>query len=835
MTLLSLAFAAGIAGGWVQPTPLVTPWLWASALLLLVVCAAVVVIVMMMMTTPTTLPLLHRLPSQLLPLLTLAALCGSAAAFGCAWVTLHQRYTTADDIAIWVSQRERMLVCVEGVALQSPIMRPRTAGSMARFDYRKPATYFPMRITALLDRQDSRVPMRGKVLVRVDEAVAPFRAGDTLRVSGYLASPAPPRNPGEFDSRQYAHSLDQAGILSVPRRELLTVLPAQHNTVVATLLNWRELLRRRASAWLLSNLPDTNRTQRDGLLASLMLGERERDIDGTHDSFQRVGLAHILAISGFHLGVLAGFVLMLARAIWGPKRWHGWLVIAMVLIYLSLVEVRMPVLRAGIMALAASVGLLLGRRLHVGGLVALSGMGLLLWRPDELFNPGFQLTFGVVLALLHLAGPLQRRLFTQRIIPAATTTGQMLGTWCITALCVSIVAWMVATPIGMYHFGMIAIVGVPMSMIATPLAALLLMLGFAKMLLTLILPSGAMLLGVPLSICADVLLTIVAAIDGLPLTCVHTPHPSALWTIAAVCWAVWFALSVRTRMQWWMFGGLAVLIVSLIAPAQWLKQQPALRIDMLSVGDGSCFVLRSSGCTVVFDAGSSSNLDAGKRTIIPAMRRLGVRSIDAIVVSHPDLDHYAAVAELVDAFAVKRVFLTPQFLADAQAQPLGPEALVLHSLTESRVAVVTATAGYVQQFGTSTWTWLHPDPQRLYPRANDSSTVIQIEAAGRRTLLTGDIQREAMADLLTNADAIRADIAELPHHGSYSDLAEAFMRKVDASVVLQSTGQMRWRNDRWADALDQSTRLVTARDGACWVEIDADGSIRTGRFVQEQQ
>src|SRR5690606_26183854 len=217
-----------------------------------------VVIVRMRMTTTTTLPspLLHRLPLpsrllQLLPLLTLAALCGSAAAFGCAWVTLHQRYTTADDIAIWVSQRERMLVHVEGVALQSPIVRPRTAGSMARFDYRKPATYFPMRITALLDRQGSRVPMRGNVLVRVDEAVAPscFHAGDTLRVSGYLASPAPPPNPGEFDSRQHAHALDQAGILSVPRRELLTVLPVQHNTntVIATLLNWRELLRRRAS------------------------------------------------------------------------------------------------------------------------------------------------------------------------------------------------------------------------------------------------------------------------------------------------------------------------------------------------------------------------------------------------------------------------------------------------------------------------------------------------------------------------------------------------------------------------------------------------------------
>jgi competence protein ComEC len=808
-TVLAIGFAAGIAVGWHCSRPVIWPWLFAGATTVILAAA-----------------LSRRRGAAMI--LSVAMAC-----LGAAWANITQHHVAQDDLAGFMGDAAE-LVHVRGVATRAPELRRRTTGSMARFDYRKPATYFPMRVKALVDRSGVAKPLRGTVLVRVDESLPPFRAGDVLDVRGFLMLPPSPRNPGEFDLRKYARSLGQAGILSVPSRELVVIEPRMRGGMATAILNWRDELRRRAGAWLLADLPESNSSQRDWLLVNLLLGERESQIDGWYEAFQRVGLAHILAISGFHLAVLAGFVLVVARLIGGSSRGHGWLVIGVVLLYLFLVEVRMPVLRAGVMTIAASLGLVFGRHLRAGGLVSLSAILLLLWRPDELFNPGFQLTYGVVLGLIHLVPPVRRRWFGRPNAEAATI-GQMLGEWLKTALVVSIVAWLVATPMALYHFGMISPLGAPLSVIAVPLSAVLLAVGYTKMVLSAFLPSAAMLLGIPLSIGADLLLAIVRAMDDLPWSVLHAPYPSVMWSIAALAWVCWWCLA-RRRFGWRraaMWAACAGIVAWAALPALRSTSPSALRVDMLAVGDGSCYVVRGRESTVLFDAGSSSNLDAGRRTIIPALRRLGVRSVDAIVISHADLDHYSAVLEIVDEFDVGAVHVTPQFVSAADQGASSPAAHVMDALTSRRVAVKRAAAGDVLELGSMRWTWLHPPASDEFQRDNDSSMVVLIEAAAHRVLLCGDIQQEAIARLLRACVDLRADIVELPHHGSFNEEAIALLRTVDPSVVMQSTGWSRWQRDRWASELAHRRRLVTARDGACWVEVTKDGELSTGRFVAQ--
>jgi beta-lactamase superfamily II metal-dependent hydrolase len=113
--------------------------------------------------------------------------------------------------------------------------------------------------------------------------------------------------------------------------------------------------------------------------------------------------------------------------------------------------------------------------------------------------------------------------------------------------------------------------------------------------------------------------------------------------------------------------------------------------------------------------------------------------------------------------------------------------------------------------------------------------VIRIDCADRRVLLCGDIQREAIEELLASHDAssLRADISELPHHGSYIAAADQFMRLVRPAVVMQSTGWQRWRRDEWVPALATTDRLVTARDGAGRVSIDHNGKIEVARHIEQ--
>jgi competence protein ComEC len=812
VTFLALSFAAGITIGWHQPQPWVWPWLIASAMFLLASM------------------LLPRRASGLwrLGLINLAMV-----ALGVGWLAVRHHHFSLRDPAAWIGD-EPVLLHVHGVALGGPELRARTSGSMAVFDYRSPATYFPMRIDAYIGRDGRSTPARGRVLVSVEQTVPPFHAGDEIEVKGFLRRPDAPRNPGEFDYQRYALSLGQAGVLYVRNRALLKVTPGARFAPVGAFLAWRDRLRRRAGAWLLSDLPDTPDDDRDVLLAALLLGRRERHLSQIDESFRRVGLAHLLAISGLHLGILVAFILLLVS--WGGhvRRGHGLLIIAVVLGYLLLVEVRMPVLRAGVMTMAAGVAIAAGRRWRVASLVGLAAIVLLLWRPDQIFNAGFQLSFGVVLALIHFASPLRRRWFgAPKRSPAST--GEMTGEWLKSGAAAAVVAWAVATPITIYHFGMISPWAVPLAVIALPIVAMLLAVGYTKMLLAVLLPSGALLLGSALSFMADVLISLVRAIDGLPGSIIRVPHPPAAWSIVALTWVVVGLGAGRLtgrRLGAWLAAG-AVAGLWLFWPLLPLRAEPLLRIDVLAVGDGSCYVLRSGGETLLFDAGSSTNLSAGRQVIVPALRRLGVRSIDALAISHSDLDHYSAVLEIADAFAVDRVLVTGQFLEAARADPFGPAAYLLHGLARRRIVTASYADGDCTTLGEVRLDWLHPRAGDVYERANDESMVIAARAGARTVLMTGDIQEEAISALLARHPGLKADVLEMPHHGRYTDAAHELVIHLEPQVVMQSTGYTRWARDRWEKALDGVERLITARDGACSVVIDAEGRISTGRFLSD--
>lgn len=815
VTLIALAFAAGIALGNASWAPPPETWLTGSAIAGALAFA-----------------------SRRRAGITLAALAVAVALLGAAWLAVRRDAVAPTDLLARLG-RDPVSIHAIGTALHAPVTRAPGAGSLGRFSYRGPYTEFPLAIETLVGRDGRSHPASGRLLVRVGETVAPFRAGDRIAVRGAARRGAPARNPGGFDHDRYLRSRGYAGVLAVSERALLSVTSEPRPAWSARLARLRAQWRRRAEANLFGERPRAG--ARDAVLDALLFGRRDPAGATVGAAFRRVGLAHLLAISGLHLGILVGLVLLVAGGRTGARPGHAVLVAVVVILYLLLIDVRLPVLRAAVMTTAAAFARAGRRRWPGASLVALSGVALLVWRPEQLFEPGFQLSFGVVLALVHYGAAVRRRWFGHHGLEGTgagaagrgtTTIARLIARWLGAALAAATVAWAIATPITVFHFGMISPGGVPLGVLALPVVTLVLALGYLRILLAGLMPSAGAALDLALLPLADGLVALVEHVDAWPGSVVFVPPPPAAWAIVASAWTVaWARGSVtgrRRRGVWIAAGvGLAAWLAAPLLP----RARPDLRIDTLAVGDGTCHVLRSGASTALVDAGSGSSLDAGRTVIVPALRALGVRSIDWISISHANLDHFSAVPEIAAAYPGVTIIVAPQFLRAAARDPEGSAAFLLRLLARNGTPIAVAAAGATRTLGVARVRWLHPGSDVQSANENDNSVVLAIETAHHRVILTGDIEAEAITRLRDRHPGLTADVVELPHHGSFNPDAAALIDTLRPRLLLQSTGPRRLERDPWGPRLGRRRRIVTARDGAGRV-VSAGRNLRFGGFGQ---
>ena len=264
---------------------------------------------------------------------------------------------------------------------------------------------------------------------------------------------------------------------------------------------------------------------------------------------------------------------------------------------------------------------------------------------------------------------------------------------------------------------------------------------------------------------------------------------------------------------------------------------PAAQLSAVAVRDGSCFVLQCGGKTLVFDCGSQQLSGVGRRAVVPVLRSLGVSRIDVLVISHADLDHYNGVPDLLDAMPVDAVWVSPDVPAEAAHAP-GRAAAVLASALRARgLTPWTLTRGDRFMLGPAELEVLWPPPPSEGGAdwlGNDGSVVLRASVAGRRLLLSGDIQERATDVLLQDPAALRADVADLPHHGAFIRNSAAWLEAVDPAWVLHSCGERRFGRDKWAAALAErpnTRRLATARDGFVQVQVGLDGALGGWGFV----
>ncbi len=618
-------------------------------------------------------------------------------------------------------------------------------------------------------------PVRARVKVSVypdtfgEESIVEtvYRTGDFLQVTGTLQEPTGPRNPKGFDYRGYLARRHIYSIISIKEKDVQLLNREESFSLDKTLADFRE----RASQIL-----DYAVGGKEGsFLKAVLLGQRWLIEPDAADDFTRTGLAHILAISGLHVGYLV-MLLNMIRSLFRIKRRIALPFQAVFLILYCLMTGASPsVTRAVIMALLYLAGGAFGRKSDIINSAGTAAFLILLIRPMDILEISFQLSFLAVCSIGLFGEPMQKAM---RLLPKKLSA----------LLAASLSAQLGTLPLTTYHFNLISPVSVLANLLVIPILGLATAGGFLLIPLGMALPVPARFAAIPVRFLCSLILLITDFAAGLPYAYFRVISPS-LFTISIIYLLLW--LLSRERPGFVRRPALACmgLIVVLLAGQLLIgiTANKELKLVFLDVGQGDCsFIQTPDGKNILIDGGGEPGTDIGNDVLLPFLLKNGVASLDLVIMSHSHDDHISGLQPVLSQLKTRTFMEYPP-------QEDNPVYLEMKKTIEERgIQVISAARGQSYRIGEETLIHvLHPDPdhvQTLYQdNENNLSLVILMECGDAAVLFTGDIEKGVEYYLAGRMDK-RASVLKVPHHGSNTSSTDVFLEVVSPQTAVIQTG-----------------------------------------------
>ena len=611
--------------------------------------------------------------------------------------------------------------------------------------------------------------------------------GTQVEVSARLYHPAGQTNPGGFDFREY---LLQRGV----KIGLYGAAGLQAGTGAFSLRGWTARLRHDLTLGLMNVMgPEAG-----AYAAAMLLGTKDFVPDDDKEAFRALGIAHILSVSGFHVAVLCGLMLVLLRPLPVGFRARTLLEAAVLAAYCLLTGGNAPVIRASALLLWRRYSRIRHKQVLPLHLLCVTAALQLLWNPSLLTGASFQLTYGAMLGLT-LIYPWLRCRRTWR-----THHGQRL--W--EAFCAAIAAQIGILAPQLYWFGELPLLSLLLNMLILPLASVLISLYWGT-LLVLPIPLLREAMGFLSAVCTHLLVGAVRWMGSHAAMTLWTRRADIM-TLAG-CAVLVFGLSYllprqlrRCRPGVILLG--ALLVLALLIPLP----EAITSYTQFDVGNADAAILQDKDMTIVIDTGDLDQTVAGYLH----QRRQG---IEALILTHLHIDHAGGLEAILNEGIPVEVCYLP---TDAETPVIDAEAQVLlHRLAETGAELRYLHRGDVIELPSGRLTVLWPEYGRVSPAhdANDAGLVLQADIAGVTMLLMGDLPGKYEHYL-----SLPADILKASHHGSADATSPAFLAAVDPQLILLSNKEEE-REARMAALAGDIPLYSTASSGAVTVQFLGDG------------
>jgi competence protein ComEC len=806
------------------------------------------------------------------PRTAVVSLCLAVATSGTAWAVAQVRLFPADDLA-WELSETPVPMAIRGTVLDAARRLPGLGGDAREAAAIGPSSRCLVQVEEVREATRWRPASgRASMLVAADEpALAHLVSGVRVQILGRALRPRGARNPGEYDIALRALAERCLSVVRVRSPDDITVLgqPAWWAG------GWIDRLRGAGAAALRRCLGD----DRVPLADALLLGRRESLSREAAEQFLVTGTIHLLSISGLHVGLIAWALFRSLR--WLPI--PHWVVLLAVAgcagLYMLLVRAETPVVRATLAVWLACGAAAVARRPAMVTALAVAGLVVLFRRPSDIAAAGPQLSFLATATLLGIAAlkpgrttaavdPIERLIVRSRPPWERWLRRRAAEAWSV--FIAGAVVWAVTAPLVAQRFHVVSPVGLLLNVVVAPLVAAAMAGGFLCLMLAAVAPPLAVAPGAVCDASLALLSRFVAWGAALPGGHLWVAGPPAWWVAG---WYVLLAGALvllspaamrRPRMwvalaaAWCGCGWVGDVVTRFVAPPP-----AALRVVAAAVGHGCSILVRApGGGTLLYDAGALGTPAAASRAICGLLWSERLTRIDTLVISHADADHFNAVPELLERFTVGRLLVPESLLrnrspsvaalvrrAGARGVPVqvvaAGDAFALTSLCRVRVlhpAVSVPTVGLSAAAESA-------EPGALTERArrsadNETSVVLAVETAGRRLLLTGDLEGAALRRFVTSHTEW-CDVLVAPHHGSRTSLpADIASVTAPAVVLVSGTGGSAWpvvaEAYRGAAARARQAHATAARhphvevlrtghEGAVAVMLTAAG-VRTARW-----
>ncbi len=706
----------------------------------------------------------HRNRLAVWPLLAALALAGAA------WHHARWHLFDRNEIARFAGL-EPGPACIEAVARETPERVPAPRPTPLRAI---PGTERSRLLVELTRIRGGRGwhPASGTCQLTVDGHLLGVHPGNRLRVFGQLARPTPPMNPGEFDFAAHARANRRLAQMRSSAPECVTRLS-------------------RAGHWSLLNLLDAIRSRakqrvralvgpgRAGLAAAILLGSREGLQREETEPYLLTGTIHVLVVSGLNVAILATGLCAFMWVGWLSRRMGLTLIMAVVVMYALVAEAQPPVMRAAVFVVLICLAAWIGRRGVAFNGLAAAGLVVLVVNPGDLFRAGPQLSFLAVAVLTWLG-----HWSMSRRTKSADRLDQLLaaarpwhfraiawaGRWTGWLIVTSLGVWLVTLPLILHRFHVASPIAVLISPVIWLVVFVAMWSGFAMLVVGwLIAPLGA-LFGAVCGASLDWLDHVVAWAESLPAGHFWAPGPAWWWVagfylgLLVVMIRGWALVAPR-----WQWAALAAwILVGLVQPATRFWTRDGLDTAFVAVGHGACVVLQTpSGETLLYDAGALGSPEYATQSIASYLWHRGILRIDAIIVSHADIDHYNAVPGLLERFHVGAVYVSPMMF-DGFDDPgaSGGPVVLREAIQTAGVPLREIWSGDRLRVGPDVKLHvIHPPRSGVIGSDNANSITLAVEYGGRRLLLPGDLESPGLEDVMAELP-YDCDILLAPHHGS---------------------------------------------------------------------